>query len=159
MKNNLSPNRDDIKSHLNSLFSGSEDGLIEIAYTPPQNGAVNKAEFFNVNNIDAAVDFVERINSIEGVNTYVGAALRKPDTAPFMRSNSDDYYKSFYAWADLDDADAARTAKEKYKDLPPSFVVVTGRHPDLRAQVWWKLSDPEQDKAKLKPLYPMFVQH
>lgn len=76
-----------------------------------------------------------------------------------MRSNSDDYYKSFYAWADLDDADAARTAKEKYKDLPPSFVVVTGRHPDLRAQVWWKLSDPEQDKAKLKPLYPMFVQH
>lgn len=150
MQNNLLPNRDAIQSHLNQLFGGAKDGLIEVAYTPANSKAVNQAEFFNVTDIEKAVDFIVKINSQDGVNTYVGAALRNPDTAPFMRSSNEDYYLSNYVWADLDDADSAKNAKEKYKDLPPSFVVVTGRHPDLRAQVWWKLSEPEQDKAILK---------
>jgi hypothetical protein len=150
MQNNLLPNREAIKSHLNQLFGGAKDGLIEVAYTPSNSKAVNQAEFFNVNDIEKAVDFIVKVNSQDGVNTYVGAALRNPDTAPFMRSSNEDYYLSNYVWADLDDADSAKNAKEKYKDLPPSFVVVTGRHPDLRAQVWWKLAAPEQDKGKLK---------
>lgn len=150
MQNNLLPNRDAIKSHLNQLFGGAKDGLIEVAYTPANSKAVNQAEFFNVTDIEKAVDFIVKVNSQDGVNTYVGSALRNPNTAPFMRSNNEDYYLSNYVWADLDDADSAKNAKEKYKDLPPSFVVVTGRHPDLRAQVWWKLATPEQDKSILK---------
>ncbi len=150
MQNNLLPNRDAIKSHLNQLFGRAKDGLIEVAYTPPTTGAVNQAEFFNVSDIEKATDFIVKINSKDGVNTYVGAALRNPNTPPFMRSSNEDYYLSNYVWADLDDANSAKNAKEKYKDLPPSFVVVTGRHPDLRAQVWWKLAAPEQDKVILK---------
>lgn len=150
MKNILKPNRDSILSHLTKLYAGANDGIIEVSYTPPTSGAVNKSEFFKVNEIEKAVDFIVKINTQDGVNTYIGAALRDNNTPPFGRSSAEDYYKSNYVWADLDDADAAKNAKEIYKDLPPSFVVVTGRHPDLRAQVWWKLSVPEQDKAKLK---------
>jgi hypothetical protein len=150
MKNILSPNRDAIFAHLTALFKGSDSGLIEIAYTPSNSKAVNQAEFFNVTDIEKATEFVVKINSQDGVNTYVGAASRSPETPPFMRSSHEDFYKANYVWADLDDADAAKTAKDKYKDLPPSFVVVTGRHPDLRAQVWWKLETPETDSAKLK---------
>lgn len=150
MQNILSPNRDAVFSHLNALFNGAQSGLIEIAYTPANSKAVNQAEFFKVSEIEKATDFVVKINAQEGVNVYVGAALRKDNTPPFARSDSQDYYFSNYVWADLDDADAARTAKDKYKDLPPSFVVVTGRHPDLRAQVWWKLETPENIPTTLK---------
>lgn len=153
MSKNLSPDCGAMLQHLEFLFAGQPSGKIEIAYTPPTTGAVSKAEWFDVTEINAAAEFAAKVNAEEGVNVYVGAALRKPDTAPFGRSSSDDYYLSTAIWCDLDDAGAAKAAKDKYAALPPSFVVVTGRHPDLRAQVWWKLeqvqSDPSQHKANL----------
>lgn len=142
----ISPDRADIFSHLDFLFGNEADGLVEIAYTPPNSSAVSKAEFFKPSELEKAADFAVNQNSKEGVNVYVGAALRKPETAPFGRTNHEDYYKATAIWCDLDDAEAAKSAKEKYKDLPPSFVVVTGRHPNLRAQVWWKLEDPQSIK-------------
>lgn len=145
---NLAPNRDAILAHLNFLFSNQDRGLIEIAYTPSNSGAVSKAEYFSPKDIDRAADFALKQNSVEGVNVYVGAALRKDDIPPFGRSNHEDYFLSTAIWCDLDDANAAKEAKEKYKDLPPSFVVVTGRHPDLRAQVWWKLESRQSDPAE-----------
>lgn len=139
-----------IKSHINFLFQNQTIGKIEIAYTPPHTGAVNKAQYFDVTDIEGAAKFAFEQNSIEGVNVYIGAAIRHPDTAPFGRSDHNDFYKATAIWCDLDDANAAKEAKDKYKDLPPSFVVVTGRHPDLRAQVWWKLDTPQDNSAEHK---------
>jgi hypothetical protein len=146
----MQPNYQSIFEHLSFLFNGQTDGLIEIAYTPNNSGAVNKAKYFNVTQLEDAANFAFEQNSIEGVNVYVGAALRDINTAPFGRSNHNDFYKATTIWCDLDDANAAKEAKDKYKDLPPSFVVVTGRHPDLRAQVWWKLDTPQNDAAEHK---------
>lgn len=150
MENNFAPDKAAMIAHLTFLFGDQPDGKIEIAYTPSNTGAVSKAEFFDISDIEKAAQFAANQNAIEGVNVYVGAALRKPDTAPFGRSNADDYYKATAIWCDLDEAQAAKEAKDKYKDMPPSFVVVTGRHPDLRAQVWWKLDRPQQDKVEHK---------
>lgn len=146
----LQPNRANILDHLTFLFGDQNDGLIEIAYTPADSSAVNKADFFKPSEIEKAADFAFNQNSIPGVNVYVGAALRKPTTAPFGRSNHEDYYFSPVLWCDLDDPDAAKKAREKYQDLPPSFVVVTGRKPHLRAQVWWKLQGGQNDKDAQK---------
>lgn len=149
----MQPNKNDILAHLNFLFSEPaeyKDGLIEIAYTPTDSGAVNKAEYFTPDEIEKAADFAERINAQEGVNVYVGAALRNPDTAPFGRSNAADYYAASAIWCDLDDPGAAETAKEKYSRLPPSLIIVTGRAPNLRAQAWWKLMLHETDAAAHK---------
>jgi hypothetical protein len=146
----LTPNYQSILNHITALFADCPDGLIELAYTPSDSKALNKAEFFNTNEIEKAARFACDINKKEGVNVYIGAALRDPNTAPFARSNNEDYYYATHAWVDLDDANSAKSAKVKYKDIPPSFVVVTGRHPDLRAQAWWKLDRGELDKAKLK---------
>jgi len=152
-KNNLVPNRGAMLEHLQFLFSDCreyQDGRIEIAYTPADSGAVNRAEWFDLTDLDAAADYAARINAVEGVNVYIGAAIRSPDASPIGRSSKDDYYASTVAWADLDDPGAAISAKERYADLPPSFVVVTGRAPDLRAQIWWKLMHPETDIAALE---------
>lgn len=146
----VSPDKSAILSHLRFLFADQPDGLIEIAYTPESSSAVSKADFFKISDIEKAAEFAANQNAKEGVNVYVGASLRHPDTAPFGRSNINDYYKATALWCDLDDAAAAKNAKEKYKDLPPSFVVITGRHPNLRAQVWWKLQEPQSNKEEHK---------
>lgn len=150
MDKKIQPNRAAILDHLQFLFGDQSDGLIEIAYTPQASSAVSSAKFFKATELEKAADFAANQNAKEGSNVYVGAALRKPDTAPFGRTNNDDYYKATALWCDLDDAEAAMTAKDKYKDLPPSFVVVTGRHPNLRAQVWWKLDSPQEKKEEHK---------
>lgn len=152
-KNNLQPNKAAILEHLNFLFADPgdhKDGKIEIAYTPAHSGAVNKAEWFDVSDIEAAAECAARLNMAAGVNVYVGAAIRSPDTAPFGRSDLNDFYASTTLWADLDSGSAAITAKDKYKALQPSLIVVTGRHPHLRAQAWWKLMHESSDADLLK---------
>ena len=147
----MQPNRTAITDHIQFLFGNPgdyKDGLIEIAYTPHDSGAVNKAEFFSLDQIEKAIDFAATINSKPGVNVYIGAALRSPDTPPFGRSSADDFYAAPAIWCDLDDPGAATSAKTKYAPLPPSLIVVTGRHPDMRAQGWWKLMFPETNAAE-----------
>lgn len=151
--NSLSPNRDDMLKHLQFLFSEPaefKDGKIEIAYTPSHSGAVNQAEWFDLSELEKAADFAFKTNSQQGVNVYVGAALRNPDTFPGSRSDINDYYAATAVWVDLDDPGTAEAARAKYAGLPPSLVVVTGRHPHLRAQAWWHLGYPEENAATHK---------
>lgn len=151
----IQPNRAQIKEHLEALFkdsTGYDDGKIEIAYTGVHVKALNNALYFDVTDIDGAVDCVVEKNSTPGVNTYVGAAIRSPDCPPFGRSSSDDYYAAPYIWADIDDQEAAEAVKENYEGLPPSIVVVTGRHPHTRAQLWWRMDEAIQDPKETKEL-------
>lgn len=150
MSKKILPNKDAIKTHLEFLFSGQNDGLIEISSTPANSKSVSISQFFSVNNISDAVEYAYNTNSKDGCNVYVGAALRHPDTAPFGRSSIKDYHAATSIWCDLDDAQAAQSAKDKYNGLAPSLVVVTGRHPNLRAQMWWKLETPANDPSQVK---------
>lgn len=152
-ENKLLPNKEAIQKHLEFLFSNTneyEDGQIEVAYTPSFDSSVNKAQYFDTQDIDKATEFIYNINSNKGVNVYVGASLRSPDCSPIGRSKLEDYYVSTCAWADLDDAGVVEQSKEKYKDCPPSLVVVTGRHPHVRSQYWWKLDEPIESHPDLK---------
>ena len=56
------------------------------------------------------------------------------------------------SYCDLDEPGAAATAKDKYGRAKPTLVVVTGRDPHLRAQLWWRLSEPITDKAAWQAL-------
>lgn len=147
------PNKDAMLQHLKFLFSDIgdyKDGKIEISYTAFNSSAVTMSSYFDVSELSAAVEFSYKKNKEEGVNVYVGATLRDPNTAPFGRSSVRDFYAATALWVDLDDADAAKTAKEKYNNLPPSMIVVTGQHPNLRAQCWWHLMHPETDQGLIK---------
>lgn len=148
----IKPDPETMIKHLEFLFGGDHDcsdGKIEIAYTDAS-GKPNQAQYFSIADIEKAVDFAAEKNEIEGVNIYVGAALRRPDIAPFGRSKIDDYYAATCVWADIDTVEADAKLKNAYKPLPPSFAVVTGRKPYRRTQLWWKLSSPHTDASTLK---------
>lgn len=146
----LQPNPDDMRRHLELLFGHAreyDDGKIEIAINTPKGW---QGRLFGADEIEQAVTFAADQNAA-GCNAYVGVALRDPDTAPFGRSSDADHYATTVVGGDLDTAAASAAAPERTRHLPPSFIVCTGRHPYIRLQPFWRLSeavtDPEQHRA------------
>ena len=55
---------------------------------------------------------------------------------------------------DLDDPGGTRRAAEIYKarGAPPTLVVITGSVPSQRAQLWWRLDEPDADAAHVRTM-------
>lgn len=152
-KSKLRPDVDVMLDHLNYLFgdlAANINGNIEIAYTS-KSGALNKAEQFFCADLEDAAEFAAEVNAQEGVNVYVGAALRH--TQSEGRADDTDAAWASYAWADFDEEDATDHARDVSIDVGarPNMVVVTGRHPHTRAQYWWRLDEPVSFEAAGDP--------
>jgi hypothetical protein len=148
----LAPNPDDMRQHLTLLFGSAreyDDGLIEIAI------ATNKGwqgQLFGVDEIDKAVAFAAERNA-QGHNTYIGVALRDPDTPPFGRASDRDHYATTAIGGDLDTGEASAAAPSRTRGLPPSFIVCTGQHPHKRLQPFWLLDEPVTDPKQHRSLF------
>ena len=148
----LAPNPDDMRQHLTLLFGSAreyDDGLIEIAI------ATNKGwqgQLFGVDEIDKAVAFAAERNA-QGHNTYIGVALRDPDTPPFGRASDRDHYATTAIGGDLDTGEASAAAPSRTRGLPPSFIVCTGQHPHKRLQPFWLLDEPVTDPEQHRSLF------
>jgi hypothetical protein len=134
-------------------FDGALDGLVELAWTDPATGSLRNAQMFGTDQLEELVERAAELNRTERYNVYVGAALRKPGTALAKRTADSDFHSAPFAWADIDDdcVEAAIKAA-KAAGVPATMTVVTGRHPHMRAQFWWRLVDAERDGAAIKTL-------
>jgi hypothetical protein len=155
------PNTAAMREHLEHLFGGfldgHGDGMIELAWTDSRPDASGKyklshARLFGTDQVEELIEEAVRVNSQPMVNAYIGAALRKPDTAPFGRGKDVDFYALTCMYGDLDEEDANKHARHKFAPAPPSFVVRTGDHPHMRHQVWWRLEQPITDPAQAESL-------
>lgn len=153
----LRPDAGLMLSHLEHLFGGFldgyQDGLIELAWTNIKPGLDGKyglknARLFGTDAFDELVAEAVRLNSQPMCNVYIGAWLRKPGTAPFGRTLDSDAWVMTAAYNDLDDPGATAGAKDKYGDLKPTWITMTGTHPHNRAQLWWRLEEPITDQAR-----------
>lgn len=140
--------------HLEHLFGGNLDGKhegkIEIAWRDERDGRLRHGQLFGTDQLEEAAAHAARMNATPGRNVYVGGALRHPDTAPFGRCEDADAWSSIGLWADLDDDGAADAVRHKYRGCPPTCVVVTGRQPHKRAQLWWRLTEAIDDMNALR---------
>jgi hypothetical protein len=149
-----------MRRHLEHLFGGYLDGchegLIELAWTEPTaidgGHPLKHARLFGTDDLDSLVDEAARLNATPMCNVYIGAALRKPSTAPFGRTADSDAYALTAAYVDLDDPGAADAASGIYGRAKPTLVVVTGNAPHIRAQLWWKFDEPLTDPNLWPPL-------
>jgi hypothetical protein len=145
----LEPDAQQMRDHLEHLFGGfldgCQDGLIEITYCDDESGRPKKAKHFGTDEMDEAAAFAFEQNKKKNVNIYVGAALRRPNIKRDERAGDADVLALTSFYADLDEKDAAETAKNTYQDCPPTCAVVTGRHPHKRVQLWWRLSEAVTD--------------
>lgn len=148
----LAPDPDAIGRHLVHVFAGAE-GLVELSWTDPRTGALACAELFDANDLDALAARALDLNRQPGCNVYVGAALRRSDAARGRRAKDEHFALATCAWADVDaDVVAAAVATAKGAGLAPTLTVVTGRHPHVRAQMWWRLEEPCRDAGELRAL-------
>ena len=145
----MKPNIGTMCQHLEHLFGGDlggmHDGLVEIAWSDAKSHKLQHARHFGTDELDEAAEFAAAENAKPNQNVYVGAALRKPNSAPFGRANDDDFYAMTCFYADLDDGDAVRKAKERCGHCPPTLAVWTSRKPQPRVQLWWRQELPEPD--------------
>ena len=150
------PDTTAMMQHVEHLFGGyldgCHDGLIELSWTdtspdPAGRYRLANAKLFGTDKLDELVDEAARLNAQPMCNVYIGAALRHPDTPPFGRGQDRDAWALTCAYVDLDDAEAATNAKNVYGLDKPTLVVVTGREPHTRAQMWWRLEEPLTETA------------
>lgn len=134
-------------------FDGALDGLVELAWTDPATGALSRGQLFGTDQLEELAERAEALNRVEGCNVYLGAALRKPRTALDRRASDAAFYSAPFAWADIDDdCVSAAVHAAKAAGAPPTMTIVTGRHPHVRAQLWWRLAEAERDGAAIKTL-------
>jgi hypothetical protein len=148
----LRPDEATILEHLTALFGRATSGKIELAWTPSNTRAITNSEYFDVGDIDLAAERAVEINSTFGQNLYIGAALRKPDTAPMGRSDDGDFHEAWALHADCDTPDQIKSAKQAYQaaGMPPPIVCITGRVPHTRAHPWWPLEEPITDAEEYR---------
>ncbi len=148
------PDMQAMTEHVEHLFGGfldgCHDGLIELSWTdtrPDESGRyrLKNAKMFGTDQLEELVEEASRLNATPMCNVYIGAALRQPDTAPFARALDKDAWALTCAYVDLDDPGAATAAKDIYGLDKPTLVIVTGRAPHTRAQMWWRLDEPIRD--------------
>jgi hypothetical protein len=146
----MKPDPEVMGRFLNHLFGNELHGLVELAWRDPQDGKLRHAQLFHLDDLDALIVKAVEVNSNEGANAYVGAAIRHPDTTPFARANDDDFLCAPAYWADLDDAAAVKTAKQKCGRAPANLGVITGRTPHPRAQLYWRCEEAITDPRELR---------
>jgi hypothetical protein len=154
------PDAGAMREHLEHLFGGFldgfHDGLIELAWTDttPTDGryALRHASLFGTDAIEQLIAEAIRLNRQTMCNVYVGAALRKPGTFPGGRASAGDVLALTCAYADLDDKGVASVARKRWGTTAPTKIVVTGKEPHLRAQLWWRLDEPITDQKQSETL-------
>jgi hypothetical protein len=145
----LAPDKTQMLAHLELLFGRALNGRIEITGIHVDKDSPGRARtrFFAPDDLDAAVDFAAGLNAEGGRNVYVGVALRKDDVFPGKAADDNDFLRTYALWADADDEAQLESARVAYAAArtDPAYVVVTGRTPERRAQLWWPLEAPIDD--------------
>jgi hypothetical protein len=146
----ISPDAQQMLQHLEHLFGGDLDGChegrIELAWTDTRDGSPRYAQVFGTDQFEELVERAVQVNTVPGQNVYIGQALRKSGIPPFGRCKDGDFLALTTFYVDIDD-DVVAGARINYRHrgCPPTAVVVTGRHPHVRAQMLWRQETPERD--------------
>lgn len=113
------------------------DLRVEIAWGAPDRGP-SCGKTFRLDRIDDAVAFAIWIN-LKGCNVYVGATLKRADTPAKGRTGSEHAALATCLPVDMDGSfcDGARKLAVIAK---PQLVVITGRAPETRGQLWIRIN-------------------
>jgi AAA domain len=112
-------------------------GAIELCWHDPAKGRLDLVKRFALDDINAAARFAADVNAIPGCSIYFRAA-----TVQFtsFHTTDADVVQIPGAWGDADTPAAAQRTLHAHPI--PSAVVVTGRHPGLRAQAFYRTTEP-----------------
>ena len=133
----LEPDDDTIFRFLSWWFDKCNHGAIELCWREPATGRWDLVRRFALDDINAAARFAAGINATPGCSVYF-----RPATVRFelLNTTDSDVVQIPGAWGDCDTAESV--LRMLAAEPAPSAQIITGRHPELRAQFDYKLSEP-----------------
>jgi hypothetical protein len=150
----LTPNTEAARAFLEFAFAPFDGtGLIEIAHSGSDGGAITRASLFpnTPEGRAEAAQHAGRVNMVPGQNTYFAPSLRLDTANRHKRAKKIDVLGSPIVWADFDEPGSPAAGRELYnaKGFAPHRVVVTGKVPEMRAQAFWLLDEIVKDQVEL----------
>lgn len=149
------PDAAPMRQMLDTLFKSASHGLVELGWTSPKAPhGLNGGKLFDLDDLEALVDHAVALNESPNRNVYISAGLRREDSARDRRGEDADVFAVAAIKADFD-APGALSAAETILSRAgclPNLVVITGRHPHVRGQIWWVLDEPCEDLERVRTL-------
>lgn len=151
------PSDEDMLRHLEWLVSTAlaiqPDLRVEIAWGDPDSGP-NRSRTYGIGELDRAVRFAAWINR-KGCNVYVGATLKSADAPHKERTGADKASLATCLPVDSDSQFVA-TADQLATIAKPQFLILTGRHPEARGQLFVRIK-PTSDLATWETVHERMV--
>lgn len=143
----LAPDKVQIVEHLGLLFGRAMSGRIELTAIKAGEHTSPRTHFFDVDQLEEAAAWAAETNAEHMWNVYVGAATRVQDVFPGKAARDEDFHQAWAIHADADDIHDLKAVQKTYRSrsLTPPYIVITGRTPSTRAQLWWPLEEPITD--------------
>jgi hypothetical protein len=135
----LEPDKAQTARQFDEWFTDVGNGHLDIGWTDTKTGALTHFSRYPLTKREEAVDFIYEINRQPGQSVYWRPAIIRPEAPKFVTDT--DFKMSPGNWADFDDEGAAGKVKTIEPMMRPTMVVVTGRHPWTRAQMYWRHKD------------------
>ena len=132
----LEPDDDVMFRFLQTWFSPCNYGVVELGWTDERTGKLNLFRRFALDDLAAATRFAAETNARPGCSLYF-----RPATVQLgqMYTTDGDAVQIPGCWADCDTTEAI--GRILAGDIAPTFQVITGRTPSLRAQFLWRFSN------------------
>lgn len=141
----LEPDPGVIFDHLEHLMRAAKEycpsALVQIDHGHPVITKDWGHQFFGLNRLEAATEFAASTNR-QGLNLYVGVNPRKAETR--RSATDDDIECAFFNFADIDRQEAVQRVSGM-SGLNYTFAVTTGRVPNPRPHLYWKLNEPTRN--------------
>lgn len=144
----LKPNTDIMFDVLSFWFKHCNKGEVEIGWRDPVKGVLNRFKRFALDELEELCAFAADINSTPGANIYFRPATVGGD----MPANDADFVMTPGFWVDHDVATSVARLKSHPLPAKPTFILVTGRDPEIRCQSFWPLSEPSTAPETLREI-------
>jgi hypothetical protein len=132
---------------IGSVGEVQADLRLEIAWGDPESGP-NHAKTFRLDQLNAAVGFAAWINA-KGCNVYVGATLKRADTP--VKGRTGGQHAALVTNLPIDiDGSFVVGARRLANIAKPKLVVITGRAPEPRGQLWIMITPTEDIESWLE---------
>lgn len=133
-----------MRDHLSWLTDVESEALpdlrVEIAWGAPETGP-RSARTYRIDQIKDAVNFAACINA-QGCNVYVGSTLKRADASANKRTRGEDAVLATSLPIDID-GNFVAGARRLTLIAKPQLLVLTGRVPETRGQLWLRTSPTE----------------
>jgi hypothetical protein len=137
-----------IETWLKFWFAHCTHGVIEIAWTGADSGALEHAQHFILGDEHEAAEFAARTNRVPGQNVYVSASTVSLSTP--HRAKDSHFVQAGGIWLDQDDQADVERGPTIEPLLQPSAVIITGTIPHVRRQCWFRTSIPLTNADEVK---------